>query len=54
MIGLFASLESSELIEPEFEILLKGNQRKKVDKLTLKLMSGAKSIFCTEILFIGK
>jgi hypothetical protein len=54
MIELFGSLESSKRIEPGFEILLKTNQRKKVDKLTLKLISGAKSIFCTEMLPVGK
>ena len=54
MIELFASLESSKRIEPGFEVLLKTNRRKKVDKLTLKLISGAKLIFCTEILSIGK
>lgn len=54
MIELFVSLESSERIEPGFEILLKTNQRKKVVNLTLKLISGAKSIFCTEMLSIGK
>ena len=54
MIQLFASLESSKRIEPGFEVLLKTNQRKKVGKLTLKLISGAKLIFCTEILPIGK
>jgi len=54
MIELFASLESSKRIEPGFEVLLKTNQRKKVDKLTLKLISGAKSIFCTEMLPVGK
>jgi hypothetical protein len=54
MIELFASLESSKRIEPGFAILLKTNQRKKVVKLTLKLISGAKSIFCTEMLPIGK
>ena len=52
MIELFASLESSERIEPGFEILLKTNQRKKVEKLTLNLnsISGGKSIFCAEML----
>ena len=54
MIQLFASLESSKRIEPGFEVLLKTNQRKKVGKLTLKLISGAKLIFCIEILPIGK
>ena len=54
MIELFGSLESSKRIEPRFEILLKTNQRKKVDKLTLKLISRAKSIFCTEMLPVGK
>ena len=54
MIELFGSLESSKRIEPGFEVLLKTNQRKKVDKLTLKFISGAKSIFCTEMLPVGK
>lgn len=54
MIELFESLKSSERIEPKFEILMKTNQRKKVEKLTLKLISGAESIFCTEMLPIGK
>lgn len=54
MIELFASLDSSKRIEPGFEILLQTNQRKKVSKLTLNLISGAKSIFGTEMLPIGK
>lgn len=54
MIELFNSLVFSKRIEPGFEIFLKTNQRKKVDKLTLKLISGAKLIFCTEMLPVGK
>jgi hypothetical protein len=54
MIKLFASLKYSKRIEPGFEVLLKTNKRKKIVKLTLKLINGAKSIFCTEILPIGK
>ena len=54
MIELFDSLEYSERIEPEFEVLLKTNKIKKVDKLTLKLINRAKSIFCTEMVHIGK
>ena len=54
MIELFGSLESYKRIEPGFEILLKTNQKKKVDKLNLKLINGAKSIFCTEMLPVGK
>ena len=54
MIELFDSLVSSKRIEPGFEIFLKTNQRKKVDKLTLKLIRGAKLIFCTEMLPVGK
>lgn len=54
MIKLFASLKYSKRIEPGFEVLLKTNKRKKIVKLTLKLINEAKSIFCTEILPIGK
>ena len=54
MIELFASLEYSKRIEHGFEILLKTNEIKTVVKLNLKLISGAKLIFCTEMLPIGK
>jgi len=54
MIELFAILEYSKQIEPIFEILMKTNKIKQVDKLTLKLISGAKSIFCTEMIRINK
>ena len=50
----FANLESFKKIEPGFEIFLKTNQRKKVSKLTLKVIREAKSIFCTEILSVKK
>ena len=50
----FNPMKQKEIIEPGFEVLLKTNERKKMVKLTLKLISGAKSIFCTEMLLIGK
>jgi hypothetical protein len=54
MIKLFDSLKSSERIKSKFEILLKPNKIKKVDKLSLKLISGAESIFYIEMLVRGK
>jgi hypothetical protein len=50
MIELFDALEYFERIEPGFEVVLKTNKIKKVEKLTLKFISGAKSIFCTEMI----
>ena len=49
---LFHHAQDLKLIEPRFNLLVKTNQTKKVDKLTLNLVSKAKSILYTEIVYI--
>lgn len=45
----FKEAENLKLIEPRFILVMKTNEREKVEKLTPNLLGKAKSIFYTEI-----